>query len=164
MTAAAISPALPVTFRDLARSESRECNFVKKCWTGIFLEHRPAKVWPEDERKGQARKIARVEEHSYFRWLSEGPNSKIDRLMRRSRILVCVPNVTPNIVASFIAYEPDVLHFVYTTGTFRRMGLAKQLLAKIPGTCQRYSLWTPALDKLVKPGSMEWAPQEMEER
>ena len=144
-------------FRDLDRGAERESRYIKKCWAAICTEHRPSKVTPEKERKDHARKIERASEHRYFSWLSAGPESQIDRLMARSRVIVAVPHNEPRLVSGFIAFEADCLHVIYCGSIFRRMGIARALMGRLPSGLRSYSQWTPAIDHVVTP-EWHWDP------
>ena len=156
---AAVSLSPPVTFRDLRPAPSREFNFVRKSWALCAADNRPSKVWPDpDGRVTVARKVERTDERTYFLWMADAGALS---LMDRSQITCAVPATEPDLVAGFVAYEPRCLHMIYVSGTFRRMGLGKALLALLPSNLRLYSQWSPLAEKIMPRAlGWQWAPQE----
>ena len=165
MSAAVTFPSHPlVNFRDIRRPTSptdnvREWNFCRKTWSLNAADNRPSKVWPDpDGRVNVARKVERADERTYFLWMADAGALS---LMGRSQITCAVPVTEPDLVAGFVAYEPRVLHMIYVSGTFRRMGLARALLGLLPAGLRTYSQWSPLAEKLLpRAKGWQWSPQE----
>ncbi len=45
-----------------------------------------------------------------------------------TQVLVACLKDDPNVILAYLVYEPDVIHYAYTKGAFRRLGLAKALV------------------------------------
>lgn len=59
----------------------------------------------------------------------------IDRVLSKpeSAVLVACMKDEPNIIFSYLVYEPDVLHYVFTKGAFQGHGFARRLFNKAFG-------------------------------
>lgn len=148
--------SLPVTFGDLDRSNERHVNFVRSSWAKCAVTSRPSKVWCDKE--GKPSRHEQVAEHSYFAALAAGPQGLINRILARCKVVIAVPNVTPNTIAGWIAHDATTLHYVYVVSNpFRRMGIGRALLARLPATVTAYSFWSPAFEKIA-PAGMTWRP------
>jgi GNAT superfamily N-acetyltransferase len=164
MSAAVSSPSLPVTFRELDRSNSREVNFVAKSWAANATSNRPAKVWADRlDIHGAAKKIERMAEHAFYVRLMHAPSRVMYRLIERSRVVVACANSAPRDVAGFVAYEPPTveeagtLHFLYVARDLRRMGLGRMLIGRLPQAICTHTFWAPDFD-LLRLENWTWRP------
>ncbi len=52
----------------------------------------------------------------------------LDKLLEESRVVVaCVPD-SPETILGYIVFEPNLLHYIFVKGAFRRFGIATSLL------------------------------------
>lgn len=112
---------LPVTLRPLAADE-HELNFVRKSWLRTARKSWLGKAVSKPEHyELHARLVARI-------------------LTRDPLTTTLVAEVTPGELAGFACFGRDVLHYVYTKDTYRRMSVARRLMAT--DATRRASYWT----------------------
>lgn len=165
MTAAVASPpiSLPMRIAPLARSnehavnftDERAVNFVRSSWSKSAVPFGPMKVWTDKE--GKPEKFQRMDEGSYFSALTRGKDSLINRILAGSECFAAVPNDTPTLLAGWMVYDTTTLHYLYVPKTFRKMGVARALIARLPKTVVDHSFWTPAFEK-IRPQGQVWNP------
>lgn len=52
----------------------------------------------------------------------------IDRLLVRSHVIVANVKDEPNVILGYLAYDKDTIHYAFTKGAFRHLGVAKGLI------------------------------------
>ena len=57
----------------------------------------------------------------------EGP--LLERLLRKSRVIIAAPQDDEGLIAGFLVAEPEIAHFLYVKAGLRRQGVARALLA-----------------------------------
>ncbi len=62
-------------------------------------------------------------------WEVYFPNQSelIDRLLKKSKIIIAESLDNPDVVVGYIVYEGDIVHYVYVKHVFKRFGIAKEL-------------------------------------
>lgn len=60
-------------------------------------------------------------------------------LIARSKVLVAGLADAPDVIAGWMCWEGDVLHYVVTKPNFRRLGVAKWMLADFKGMAVTYT-------------------------
>ena len=118
-------------FAQRAAQPGRELNFVRHSWTASQLRWRPSVG------------IRLMDARAF--WL--GHTRLVDQLLVRSAAIVAVAGA--GLVAGWLAYEPDrCIHYIYTDSTFRRLGVARDLLANVVAVPKVISHWTPMAEQL----------------
>ena len=79
----------------------------------------------------------------------------LERLMQRgAKALVAALPEDPDTIIGYVVFEtkPEVIHFAYVKGPFRRMGIGRELLAKTGLAVEKREVacshWTFTLDEL----------------
>jgi GNAT superfamily N-acetyltransferase len=125
-----LGDGLQVAIREAVRSDG---DFIRATWKRAL-------------REGPA--FRRVRNAPYF----AGIRDPLERVLGRAQTLVACDAEAPDVILGFLTYEPDTLHFAFVKGTFRRAGLAEQLLAaaKLDRRHLTFTAWTRDTDALLK--------------
>ena len=174
LSAAPTLSKLPVSFRPLAATGTREHNFVRKTMSHIAIACRPGKLFPPKRREGESLEDHRercrtepgrfesIEEHPYFTELAEDGGA-VERILARCTTLVAVPDATPTLIAGFAVTDAKTLFALYVVQDFRHMGLGRTLLARAAGGLAEHALWSPAFER-IRPPAMTYRPQRLWEQ
>jgi hypothetical protein len=115
---------LPVHHRSMQETDS---NFIYNSWLKSF-------------RNGTMTK--NVPNAIYF----TNHHKIIDKLLRTAKTIVCCNTEDPSIIYGFINYEivddQFVLHYVYVKHTYRKLGIAKNLLAQTGHSFEKLGCYT----------------------
>ena len=110
-----------ITFRELdPGGHGRELGFVYDSWTRAVARD---SIWqPLVGKRGVARTPVPPSLSLYYHDIT------LKKLLPKCTLLgACDPDDL-DVILGYICYEPDVLHFVYVKGGFRRMGIGSRLL------------------------------------
>jgi GNAT superfamily N-acetyltransferase len=62
----------------------------------------------------------------------------IKKLIAESAVIVATPSDDFELIVGYAVFEPEVLHWLYVKSSFRRMGVASELM-KHSGLCDNFS-------------------------
>lgn len=131
----------PVTLR--APEGEREKHFVCNSWTESQVKFCPAKVWFDED--GRPLRVERIQKGAFL----DGHAKLVDKLLARAVTVTAA--ISPGLLAGWLCYEPGVcVHYAYTDRTFRRLGVARLLLAQVTETPRVVTHWTPPCETLFR--------------
>ena len=136
---------VPLTLRSPV--DESEKNFVRRAWTGTFSQFRPARVfWTA----GRAGKVIQMPLGLYY---SEH-RRYVDELIPFCTVAVARSSgrkLGEDVLAGFTCVCGDVIHYVYTAFSFRRFGVARQLLRPYEKREMKIANWTPVIENIKFP-------------
>ena len=110
-----------ITFRELDPSGSgRELGFIYDSWTRAVARD---SIWqPNVGKRGVARTPVPPSLSLYYHDIT------LKKLLPKCTLLAACDPDDLDVILGYVCYEPDVLHFVYVKGGFRRLGIGNRLM------------------------------------
>ena len=136
---------VPLTLR--APADESEKNFIRRAWTGSYSQFRPARIFWSEGRPGKTIQMPLglyYAEHRRY----------VDELIPFCTVAVARSSggrMGEDVLAGFACIEADLIHYVYTAFTFRRFGVARQLLRPYEKREMKIVNWTPVVEGIEFP-------------
>ena len=110
-----------ITFRELdPGGHGRELGFIYDSWTRAVARD---SIWqPNVGKRGVARTPVPPSLSLYYHDIT------LKKLLPKCTLLAACDPDDLDVILGYICFEPDVLHFVYVKGGFRRMGIGNGLM------------------------------------
>lgn len=129
-------------------SDESEKNFIRRAWTGTYSQFRPARIfWTA----GHPNRIIQMPLGLYY----QEHRRYVDEMIPFCTVAVARSSGRKlgqqDVLAGFACVHGDVIHYVYTAFSFRRFGVARQLLAEYENREMKIANWTPVVEGIEFP-------------
>ena len=123
-----LEPQESITFRELdPGGHGRELGFIYDSWTRAVARD---SIWhPNVGKRGVARTPVPPSLSLYYHDIT------LKKLLPKCTLLAACDPDDLDVILGYVCYEPDVLHFVYVKGGFRRLGIGNRLMDEVFRRC-----------------------------